>query len=50
MTIELEITTPLFTNLKTVEVNVSTDSDGEVDWLEIKVYLNNDALKLRDLN
>ena len=29
---------------------MSTDSDGEVDFLEIKASLNNDAVKKHDLN
>ena len=29
---------------------MSTDSDGEVDFLEIKASLKNDAVKKRDLN
>ena len=29
---------------------MSTDSDGEVDFLEIKVSLKNDAVKKHDLN
>ena len=29
---------------------MSTDSDGEVDFLEIKASLNNDAVKKHDVN
>ena len=52
VTTEFEITTSQFTNLMTFSVNLSADSDGEVDLLEIKVLsitmLQNNVIQIKN--